>query len=488
MSDPRAATGGGATTGPTAAGGDAGTDAAGRADGRSPSRRRSLVETAAGWLDDRLRLAGGGQRLLAKPYPGHWSFLLGEVALFALVILVLTGTFLALFYRPSTQTVIYDGPYTPLHGEAVSAAYDSVLRLSFEVRAGLLMRQIHHHAANVFVAAIVLHMFRVFFTGSFRKPREPMWLTGLALLLLAIGLGFTGYSLPDDLLSGTGLQIAYGTLLSVPFVGPFLAFVGMGGEFPNPDVLGRLHILHVMILPALIVGLVAAHLLILFRQKHAQHPGGQATNRNVVGKPFFPSQAMISGATFAATTAVVALLGGVYQINPVWLYGPFEPAKVFAPSQPDWYVGWLEGIYRLWPAWSFEIFGVVIPQPFVPGVVAPALIFLLAGAWPWIEARWIAPADGSQSGGQEHNLLQRARDVPLRTGIGTAAFTFLLVMLIAGSNDVIAARFGMSLATFTWVLRVLLVVAPPTVGYLTWRWSRTLRTREQPADGRTRPA
>jgi ubiquinol-cytochrome c reductase cytochrome b subunit len=455
-------------TDPAAGPGQAGPEGAGS------GRRRSVIEVTALWLDERFHLAAGTRKLLRKPFPDHWSFLIGEIALFSLVILILTGIFLALFYRPDTRLVMYTGPYEPLQGEMVSAAYESVLRLSFEVRAGLLMRQIHHHAANVFMAAVALHMFRVFFTGSFRKPRELMWVTGVALLVLGIATGFTGYSLPDDLLSGTGLQIAYATLLSIPFVGPFLAFVFLGGEIPNPDMMGRLHILHVFILPSLLVILVTVHMAILFRVRHAQHPGGRRTERNVIGKPLFPTQTMISTAVFFATAAVLALMGGLYEINPVWMYGPFEPWRVVAPVQPDWYVGWLEGVFRLWPAWDFTILGILIPQPFIPGVVIPGIIFTVGMLWPWIEQRWIT------KDADEHNLLDRARDVPLRAGIGAGGFVFLLVMLVAGSNDVIAADFGVSLQGFTNFLRGAIIVGPIGVVYGTYRWCVHLKEREAP--------
>ena len=440
----------------------------------------SPLEVTARWLDDRLGAAAWARKMLRKPYPSHWSFLIGEIALFALIVLFLTGTFLALFYRPDTRLVTYVGPYVPLQGEEISAAYESVLRLSFEVRAGLLMRQIHHHAANVFMAAMVVHMFRVFFTGAFRKPRELMWVTGVLLIILGIGAGFTGYSLPDDLLSGSGLQIANATLLSIPFVGPWLSFIFLGGEIPNPDMMGRLHIMHVMILPALLTIVVGIHLALLFRVKHTQHPGPGRTNRNIVGKPAFPSQAMISTAVFAGTVAVLALMGGLFEVNPVWLYGPFEPWRVVAPLQPDWYVGWLEGILRLWPAWEFQILGIVIAQPFLPAVVGPGIIFTVGILWPWIDRRWITRDD------REHNLLDQARDEPLRTAIGVGAFVFLLVMLVAGSNDVIAALFGWSVQGFTNFLRGAITLGPVVAGLATYRWCRHLQ-RQDEAEGIRRP-
>jgi ubiquinol-cytochrome c reductase cytochrome b subunit len=435
--------------------------------------RRSRFDDVARWADDRLRLAEGSRRYLHKVFPGHWSYLVGEIALFTLIILLLTGTFLALFYTPDSTPVVYDGPYTPLVGREITAAYDSTLRLSFEVRAGLLMRQIHHWSALVFVAAIVVHMLRVFFTGAFRRPREINWVIGVALLLLAFGAGFTGYSLPDDLLSGTGLRIGYSSLLSVPFVGPILGFIGIGGEYPGEFVLGRLHIMHVMLIPAGLLALVGAHMAILIRQKHTHKPGPKATNRNVVGEPLFPNQTLTSLSLFAFTVAVMALLGGLFEINPVWLYGPYEPFQVFAPSQPDWYMGWLEGLLRLWPAWEWTILGVTIPSVFVPSIVVPGAMFTIVFVWPWIDAKWIT-RDAA-----EHHIAQRPRDVPARTGIGVAGVTFLAVIFVAGSNDVLASNTATSLQTITWILRGAAIVLPALAGWATYRLMAGLQAAEQ---------
>lgn len=440
-------------------------------------RPRSRIDDLARWMDERLRIAGPSQKYLRKAFPAHWSFLLGEVALFSLVVLLFTGTFLALFYTPDTTLVTYDGPYVPLQGQEISAAYDSTLRLSFEVRGGLLMRQIHHWAALVFVAAIVVHMLRVFFTGAFRRPRELNWVIGLVLLLLAFGAGFTGYSLPDDLLSGTGLRIGYSALLGIPFVGPLLGFIGLGGEFPGTGVIARLHVMHVMLIPAGLIGLVTAHMVLVVRQKHTQKPSLKehdgklirATNTNVVGEPLFPNQTMTSLSLFAFTIAVLALLGGLFEINPVWLYGQYEPFEVFAPSQPDWYMGWLEGLLRLWPAWEFTILGVTIPSTFLPSVVVPGILFGVVFAWPWIEARWITKDR------REHHLLQRPRDVPLRTGIGVAGLALLVVISIAGSNDVLAADTTTSLQQITLLLRIAVFVVPPLAGLAAYRIAVALR-------------
>jgi ubiquinol-cytochrome c reductase cytochrome b subunit len=425
--------------------------------------KQTPIDDLARWVDNRLRLAESSRKYLRKAFPAHWSFLIGEVALFSLVVLLFTGIFLALFYTPDTTLVVYDGPYAPLQGREITAAYESVMRLSFEVRAGLVMRQIHHWAALVFVVAIVVHMLRVFFTGAFRRPREINWVIGVALLLLAFGAGFTGYSLPDDLLSGTGLRIGYSALLSIPFVGPLIGFIGIGGEFPGSDVLGRLHLMHVLLIPGGLVALVSVHLAILVRQRHTQKPGGPARNDNVVGEPLFPNQTLTSLSLFAFVIAVLSLLGGLFEINPVWLYGPYEPFEVFAPAQPDWYMGWLEGLLRLWPAWEFTLFGITIPAVFIPGIVIPGIMFGVVFAWPWIEQRWIT------KDAREHHLLQRPRDVPWRTAIGVAGLTLLLVIFVAGSNDVIAADTRTGLQTVTNLLRIAVFVLPPLAGVVAYR-------------------
>src|SRR3954451_19060938 len=212
-----------------------------------------------------------------------------------------------------------------MNGATTSAAYNSALQLSFDVRAGLLMRQTHHWAALIFIGAIVLHLCRIFFTGAYRRPREMNWVIGLTMLLLAIANGFAGYSMPDDLLSGTGLRIAYSVVLSIPAVGAYVAFFVFGGEFPAEDITSRLYIIHVLIVPAAIVALLSVHLAILWRQKHTQFPGRGRTQGNVVGSRLWPVYALRSIGLFCAVTAVLCALGGLVQINPILLSGPYEP-------------------------------------------------------------------------------------------------------------------------------------------------------------------
>jgi len=430
-----------------------------------------IIQRLARWIDNRLGASRAARTTLNKVFPDHWSFMLGEVALYCFVILVLTGVYLTFFFTPGTKEVVYDGSYAPLDGVRMSQAYESVLRISFDVRAGLVMRQIHHWAALVFVAAVIAHLMRIFFTGAFRRPREINWMIGVTLLILAIANGFTGYSLPDDQLSGTGLRIAYSVVLSVPVVGVWTAFLIFGGEFPGNEVLTRFYVIHILIVPVAIAVLLGAHLAILVRQKHTQFRGRGRTNTNVVGARLWPTFMAKTLGLFFLTFAVLAALGGLAQINPVWIWGPFEPAAVSAGSQPDWYVGWLEGSLRLFPAWETRLFGFEIPNPFYSGVVVPGITFTLLYFWPFLEARMTRDY-------AEHHLLDRPRDRPVRTAIGVAALTFYVVLFAAGGNDVLAARFDISVNLITWVFRVFLLALPPLAALLTYRLCKELQARE----------
>jgi ubiquinol-cytochrome c reductase cytochrome b subunit len=426
----------------------------------------ALPGAAAGEIDDRLQLASPLRRLLNKVFPDHWSFLLGEIALYSFIILLLSGTFLALFFDPSMQEVTYHGSYVPLRGVDMSQAYRSALDISFEVRGGLIMRQIHHWSALLFMAAIVAHMLRVFFTGAFRKPRELNWIIGLLLFWMGFVEGFAGYSLPDDALSGTGLRIANAIILSIPVVGSWVSVSLFGGEFPGHVILDRLYIVHVLLVPAIILALITVHMGLLVKQKHTQWPGPGRTNSNVIGVRMFPGFAAKSGGFFMIVFATVAFLAGLFQINPVWLFGPYKAAVVSAASQPDWYVMFLDGSTRLMPAWEihFSLFGhgYTLPPLFWPTVVLPGILTVLPMLYPFLEARFTKDK-------REHHLLQRPRDVPTRTGLGAMAFTFYLILLISGGNDVIANRFDISLNAMTWAGRIGLLILPPLAYYVAQR-------------------
>jgi len=413
------------------------------------------------WFDDRLGGTRFTRKALDKVFPDHWSFMLGEIALYCFVVLVATGVFLTFFFHPSAEEVVYHGSYAPLDGVRMTEAYRSTVDLSFDVRAGLVIRQIHHWAALVFVGAIVLHLCRIFFTGAYRRPREINWVIGVTLLILAIANGFAGYSLPDDLLSGTGLRIAYSVVLAVPVVGSYLAFFVFGGEFPASDITSRLYILHVLIVPVLIAALVSVHLAVLWRQKHTQFRGQGRTERNVVGSRLWPVYTLRSIGLLAAIVAVLGLLGGLVQINPIWLYGPFEPYAVSTAAQPDWYMGWLEGAMRLMPSFQLHLFGYRVPEIVVPTLLLPLVTFTVLALWPWVDKRLTRDR-------LEHHLLDRPRDHAVRTSFGAAVLTFYVVLFVGGSQDVIAQLLRVSIPPVTGALRVLVIVLPVGVAVVTY--------------------
>jgi ubiquinol-cytochrome c reductase cytochrome b subunit len=435
------------------------------------------AQTPLKWLDERLGTASTARIALRKVFPDHWSFLVGEIALFSLIILVLSGIYLTMFFVPSTAEVVYDGPYMPLQGQEVTAAFDSVMRISFEVRAGLLMRQLHHWAALVFVAAIVIHLCRIFFTGAYRRPRELNYLIGMTLLFLGLAEGFTGYSLPDDLLSGIGLRIAYSVSLAVPVVGTWLTYLVFGGEFPASDIISRFFVFHVMLLPAILLVGVGVHMAILVLQKHTQFAGPRRTERNVVGKRLWPEQTFKSTALFLLCAAVLAALGGLAQINPIWQYGPYNPFNVTAPAQPDWYIGWLDGALRLGGPWDLELpGGYVLSELFWPAVLFPAVGLGLVTVWPWIEP--LVTKDRA-----EYHILQRPRDAPFRTATGVAGLTVFFIMFLEGGNDVIGVLLNVPVELITRILQAAIVVLPGIVWVLTYRICKNLQAnRMHPAD------
>ncbi|MGH7736257.1 MAG: cytochrome bc1 complex cytochrome b subunit [Candidatus Tyrphobacter sp.] len=399
-----------------------------------------MIARLALWIDDRLGTAHWVSKALKKAFPDHWSFMLGEINMYAFIILLATGTFMALFYQTSTSTVIYHGPYVVLNGTPVSQAFASVLNLSFQVNAGLLIRQTHHWAALIFIAGIIAHMCRIFFTGAFRRPRELNWLIGIVLFILALGEGFTGYSLPGDLLSGLGMRIFNSVLLSIPVVGTWLSFLIWAGNFPTDQMLQRLFVFHVFVLPATIAALVGAHLALLWRQKHSQFRGPGRTEHNVVGSPLFPLYAAKSMALFAAVIAVCVGLGAFVQINPIWLWGSYVPWRAFSPLQPDWYIGWLEGALRIGPPFALHIGGDTIPSPFWASVLVPTLMLVLVVLVPWIDK--IARRDP-----KPHQLLDAARDVPARTAAGIAFLVFAGGLTLAGGDDVQARYFHVAVTS-----------------------------------------
>jgi len=432
-----------------------------------------VAEPPAKFLDERIGLAKLAKGGLRKVFPDHWSFMLGEIALYSFIILLLSGTFLSLWYKPSLQEGPYTGSYGNLYDVTMSDAMASTLRISFDIRGGLLLRQIHHWAAILFLAAMTVHMMRTFFTGAFRKPRELNWVLGSILILLGIIEGFTGYSLPDDLLSGTGLRIAQAIVLGIPIVGTYLAYFVFGGGFPGGDWEARFYGIHILLIPAAILGLITAHLILVVVNKHTQYPGPGRTERNVVGYPLFPVYMAKAGGFFFVVFGVVALMGALFQINPIWLYGPYDAAQVSAGSQPDWYMGWLDGAVRIMPGWETVVGGFVISwNILIPTLVVPGLLTTALVLYPWIE-KFVTKDENN------HNILDRPRNQATRTALGAMGLTFYAMLLFAGGNDILATHFHLSINVLIWTFRALVFLAPPAAFFITRKICIGLQQRDR---------
>ncbi|CPR08503.1 cytochrome B [Mycobacterium bohemicum DSM 44277] len=423
-------------------------------------------------VDSRYHPAAAIRRQLNKVFPTHWSFLLGEIALYSFVVLLLTGVYLTLFFDPSMTEVTYNGVYQPLRGVEMSKAYASALDISFEVRGGLFVRQVHHWAALLFAASIMVHLARIFFTGAFRRPREANWVIGSMLLILAMFEGFFGYSLPDDLLSGTGLRAAFSSItLGIPVIGTWLHWALFGGDFPGDVIIPRLYAIHILLFPGIMLALIGLHLALVWFQKHTQFPGPGRTEHNVVGVRVMPVFAVKSGGFFAAVAGLLGLMGGLLQINPIWNLGPYTPSQVSAGSQPDFYLMWTDGLVRLWPAWEFYFWHHTIPAA-VAVAVLMGVIFAALIVYPFLERRFT----GDRA---HHNLLQRPRDAPVRTSIGAMAIAFYIVLTFSSFNDIIAYQFDVSLNATTWVGRIGMVVLPPIVYFVSYRWCVSLQRSDR---------
>ncbi|MFF7453237.1 cytochrome bc complex cytochrome b subunit [Kitasatospora sp. NPDC008115] len=430
------------------------------------------AEALADWTDGRLGIYALSKSNLRKIFPDHWSFMLGEICLYTFLIIILTGVWLTFFFVPSMGEVTYEGSYIPLKGIRMSEAYASTLNISFEIRGGLLIRQIHHWSAIVFVAGMFTHMFRVFFTGAFRKPREINWLFGAGLLILGMFDGFMGYSLPDDLLSGTGIRFMEGAVLAVPIVGTYFEMFMFGGQFPGSIIVPRLFTVHILLIPGIMLGLLVAHLILVFYHKHTQFAGPGRTNDNVVGMPLMPVYMAKAGGFFFLVFGAVSAMAAIATVNPIWAYGPYRPDQVSTDAQPDWYMGFSEGLIRIMPGWEIGLWG----HTLVMGVFVPLMIFplILVAIWvyPFLEG-WIT---GDK---REHHIAERPRNAPVRTAFGAAWITLYVILLAAGGNDLLATHFHLSINAITIAARIGFFVGPVIVFVITKRWCLGLQRRDR---------
>ena len=419
-----------------------------------PSNGMKLTNWASNYIDERTSISGLVKELGRKIFPDHWSFMLGEVALYSFVVILLSGSFLTFFFQPSGAVVTYDGSYAPLKGIQMSAAMSSTLNISFDIRGGLLLRQVHHWAALLFVASIGLHMLRIYFTGAYRKPRELNWVIGFTLFVLALAEGFTGYSLPDDLLSGNGLRIIDGMVKGIPVVGTWISYLLFGSEFPGTAVIGRFYSLHILLLPAILVAALGIHLVLLVVNKHTQFAGPGRTEGNVVGVPIMPVFAAKAGGFFFIIFGVIMLTASFVTINPIWVYGPYDPSPISAGTQPDWYIGFADGALRLIPhGWEFMLGPYTVSMNILIPILVLVVFLVVVAAYPFFEA-WVT---GDK---REHHMADRPRNAPTRTAIGAAGVTFYAVLWAAASSDLIATHFLLSVESVITVLQVLIFVGP----------------------------
>jgi len=422
-----------------------------------------LTNWASNYIDERTSISGLVKELGRKIFPDHWSFMLGEVALYSFIVILLSGSFLTFFFQPSGAVVTYDGSYAPLKGIQMSAAMSSTLNISFDIRGGLLLRQVHHWAALLFVASIGLHMLRIYFTGAFRKPRELNWIIGFTLFVLALAEGFTGYSLPDDLLSGNGLRIIDGMVKGIPVVGTWISYLLFGSEFPGTAIIGRLYSLHILLLPAILVAALGIHLVLLVVNKHTQFAGPGRTEGNVVGVPIMPVFAAKAGGFFFIIFGVIMLTASFVTINPIWVYGPYDPSPISAGTQPDWYIGFADGALRLIPhGWEFMLGPYTVSMNILIPILVLVVFLVLVAAYPFFEA-WVT---GDQ---REHHMADRPRNAPTRTAIGAAGVTFYAVLWAAASSDLIATHFRLTIEAVITVLQVLIFVGPIVAYFVTKR-------------------
>lgn len=437
------------------------------------TKKAGFLAGTANYLDERVSIGAVVKNFGRKVFPDHWSFMLGEVALYSFVILLISGTFLTFFFQPSMAEVHYEGSFAPLRGAEMSIAYASSLDITFDIRGGLLMRQVHHWSALLFVAASGLHMLRIFFTGAFRKPRELNWVVGFVLFILGMAGGFTGYSLPDDLLSGNGLRIIDGMIKAIPVIGTSISSGLFGGEFPGTEIVARLYSLHIMIIPALIILFVALHLMMVVIHKHTHYSGPGRTDQNVVGYPLAPVYVAKAGGFFFLVFGVIMAISATITINPIWNYGPYDPSPVSAGTQPDWYIGWLDGALRLSPTGlDVTLFGHVYPiGVLLPLVVSLAFLAIVA-AYPFIE-NWVT---GDK---REHHVLDRPRNNPTRTAIGAAGVVFYAVLWAGASTDLIATHFQMSLNGVLITMQILLLIGPFMAYFITKRTCLSLQRKDR---------
>ena len=427
-------------------------------DSPSPGRR--------GWLDRRIDTRGINRQYGRKVFPVHSTFFFGEMALFSFVILVLTGIYLGLIYIPSNVEI-------DVAGQSLPQAYASV-QLIESIPIANILRNVHHWGAHLMVASVLLHLVRIYFTGTYRFPRELNWLVGMVLLGFTLVAGFVGYALPYDSYAVTATGIGYGIARSIPWVGTIAAELFFGGVFPTLGSVPRLYTIHVFIMPALIAALIAAHLLVVVKQKHSQ-PGYAkriAEPGRVLGVPFWPYQGLLAGQLLLLMFGGLFLLSTFVPIHPLEAYGP--PGAAASDVKPDWYLMWIYGFLKLIPAGAtVRLFGATIGPEFLGGVLFPALLIGLVTAAPWLDR-------SNRTAGGRFEYLEPVLQAAVRFAVGIGVLAFLGMTLVAAYYDEIGIPLGLM---WLLLLGVPVVVAVSAYVVAKARASRTARfdpTAEDP--------
>ena len=337
------------------------------------------------WILGR-RLTAHLDRLRHRAQPTSWSLLFGTVSVACFTVLLITGLILMMVYDGSGELITYDGGYSLLRGVAVSRAFASTMELSFEVPGGLLVRQAHHWAALMLPASMLMQIAVAFFSGAARRPRQWAWVLLVVAFLVVLVCGWSGYALPDDNLSGTGLRIVQGTALALPFIGTWLTGLLFGGQFPG-RVIENLYLIH-LISPAALVLIVALRLRLQRPSRVGAAPRRRPRSGAVVGLPVWPQVAVRLGGLFMITLGVLIIMAGTMTISPVWRYGPASPSNAYAGSQPDWYTAFLDGALRLVPpGWEVTLGGRTWTLAVLVSLAAIGVFFTLLLAWPFVEER-----------------------------------------------------------------------------------------------------
>jgi ubiquinol-cytochrome c reductase cytochrome b subunit len=439
-------------------------------------RQSSIADRASEYLRTRTAVGRSLVKVAAelKPrrVPLHWSNVFGVVSIACVAVLFVTGLILMFFYTPSGDLVTYHGSYAPLSGVEVSKAFDSMMTISFDVRGGLLLRQLHHWAALLLPAAIMMQLLVMFFTGGFRRPRQASWVMLFLLLIVALAGGWSGYALPGDMLSGTGLRIVQGIVLAIPVAGTWLSALLFGGEFPG-SIIEHLYPIHILVVPAALIVLLAGRAWASYAHKPAQFAAPGRTERNVVGVPMLSNAAARAAGLFALVVGVLLLISATVTISPTWLYGPADPANATAGSQPDWYTGFLDGALRLVPpGWEVEWLGFTWTLAILVPLAVIGAFLLLVMLYPYIEG-WITHDQ------RDHNILDRPRNAATRTGIGVAGIVFYAVLWGAASADIAATQLRLSLETIIPALQVTLLVGPVVAFEITRRICLGLQRKDR---------